>query len=43
MRKFNGIPRQHFNLFLKECDWRFNMGTPKELLKDLKNLLKELY
>ena len=35
MRKFNGIPRQHFNLFLKECEWRFNMGTPKELLKDL--------
>ena len=43
MRKFNGIPRQNFNLFLKECEWRFNMGTPKELLKDLKNLLKELY
>ena len=43
MRKFNGIPRQHFNLFLKECEWRFNMGTPKELLKDLKKLLKELY
>lgn len=43
MRKFNGIPRNHFNLFLKECEWRFNMGTPKELLEDLKNLLKELY
>jgi transposase len=43
MRKFNGIPRQHFNLFLKECEWRFNMGTPKELLKDLKKLLKELH
>lgn len=41
MRKFNGIPRQHFNLFLKECEWRFNMGTPKELLKDIKKLLKE--
>ena len=43
MRKFNGIPRQHFNLFLKECEWRFNMGTPKELLKDIKKLLKENY
>lgn len=43
MRKFNGIPRQHFNLFLKECEWRFNMGTPKELLKDLKKLLKKYY
>ena len=37
MRKFNGIPRQHFNLFLKECEWRFNMGSPKELLVDIKN------
>ena len=43
MRKFNGIPRQHFNLFLKECEWRFNIGSPKELLKDLKKLLKEYY
>ena len=43
MRKYNGVPRQHFNLFLKECEWRFNMGTPKELLIDLKKLLKELY
>lgn len=43
MRKYNGVPRQHFNLFLKECEWRFNNGTPKELLIDLKKLLKELY
>lgn len=43
MRKFNGIPKDHFNLFLKECEWRFNMGSPKELLKDLKKLLKEYY
>ena len=43
MRKFNGVPRQHFNLFLKEWEGRFNMGTPKELLKGLKKLLKELY
>ena len=43
MRKFNGIPRNHFNLFLKECEWRFNMGSPKYLLEDLKKLLKEDY
>lgn len=43
MRKFNGVPRQHFNLFLKECEWRFNVGSPSELLKDLKKTLKELY
>jgi transposase len=40
MRKFNGIPKQHFNLFLKECEWRFNMGSPKQLLDDLKTILK---
>ena len=43
MRKFNGIPRQHFNLFLKECEWRFNIGSPKHLVADLKKLLKEFY
>ena len=43
MRKFNGIPRQHFNLFLKECEWRFNIGAPSKLLVDLKGLLKESY
>jgi len=40
MRKFNGIPKHHFNLFLKECEWRFNMGSPKILLDDLKTILK---
>jgi transposase len=24
MRRFNGIPKDHFHLFLKECEWRFN-------------------
>ncbi|PIE69546.1 MAG: IS1595 family transposase [Deltaproteobacteria bacterium] len=32
-RKYNGIPRQHFELFLKECEWRFNGETPKQLSK----------
>jgi transposase len=43
MIKFNGIPRQHFNLFLKECEWRFNIGAPSKLLVDLKSLIKEGY
>ena len=43
MRKFNGISRQHFHLFLKECEWRFNTGTPMDMLVDLKKLLKESY
>ena len=43
LRKFNGIPKHHFNFYLKECEWRFNMGAPKQLLQDLKNILKEFY
>ena len=36
MRKFNGIPRQNFGLFLKECEWRFNNPNPKAQLTQLK-------
>lgn len=31
MRKSNGVPREHFNLFLKEYEWRFNIGSPKSI------------
>jgi len=36
LRKYNGIPKNTFPLFLKECEFRFNYGTPKEQLKILK-------
>ena len=36
LRKYNGIPRENFYLFLKECEWRFNYGKPKELMSILK-------
>ena len=29
MRRFNGVPKGHFELFLKECEWRFNRKEPK--------------
>jgi len=32
MRKFNGIPREDFALYLKECEWRFNTPDPKRQL-----------
>jgi transposase len=35
MRKFNGVPRDHFGLFLKECEWRFNNPSPKQQLNQL--------
>ena len=40
MRKFNGIPREHFHLFLKECEWRFNNKDPKFQLSKLKQWVK---
>ena len=40
MRKFNGVPKDHFSLFLKECEWRFNNSDPKVQLKQLNQLVK---
>ncbi len=36
LRRFNGVPKQSFHLFLKECEWRFNGGDHRELLNQLK-------
>lgn len=33
LRKYNGIPKSNFSLFLKECEFRFNYGTHKQQLK----------
>ena len=40
MRKFNGVPRQSFGLFLKECEWRFNNPSPQAQLKQLQQWVK---
>jgi transposase len=40
LRKFNGVPRHHFNLFLKECEWRFNTPNPQRQLTQLKQWVK---
>ncbi len=37
LRRYNGIPKANFHLFLKECEWRFNEGAPAQLLKQLKS------
>ena len=41
LRKFNGIPREHFYLFLKECEWRFNHSDSKEQLKLIRKWVRE--
>jgi transposase len=40
LRKFNGVPKGSFPLFLQECVWRFNTGTPREQLQSLRKLLR---
>lgn len=40
LRKFNGIPKETFHLYLKECEWRFNCRTTKEMLKSLRKIIK---
>jgi transposase len=40
LRRFNGIPKESFFLFLKECEWRFNGGDHKMLLNQLKKWVK---
>jgi len=39
LRKFNGIPKETFPLYLKECEWRFNCRTTKEMLSSLRKIL----
>ncbi|ACB33643.1 putative insertion element IS1016 transposase [Leptothrix cholodnii SP-6] len=36
LRRFNGVPRQHLLLYLKECEWRFNDGTPEARMNTLR-------
>ena len=40
MRRYNGIPKSHFHLFLKECEWRFNYRPASKLLNTLQNWVK---
>ncbi len=40
MRKFNGVPREQFGLYLKECEWRFNNSDPMIQLSQIKQWVK---
>ena len=33
MSQYNGLPRQHVELFLRECEWRFNHNKTKRKIK----------
>jgi transposase len=40
MRQFNGVPKHNFNLFLKECEFRFNNPSVKTQLQLLRKWIK---
>jgi transposase len=40
LRRYNGIPKQYFHLYLKECEFHFNYGSPADRLRTLKNWLR---
>ena len=41
MRKFNGVPKAHFGLFLKECVWGYNNSDPLDQLSQLKQWVRD--
>lgn len=41
MRKFNGVPKEHFRLFLKEYEWQSNNLDPKSQLQQLTQWVKK--
>ena len=41
LRKFNGVPKERFHLYLKECEWRFNHSDTKSQLLKLKQWVKQ--
>ena len=41
LRKFNGVPKENFPLFLKECEWRFNNPKPQLQLRQLRQWVKD--
>ena len=41
LRKFNGIPKEHFHLLIKECQFRFNNPKVEKQLEIIYNLAKK--
>jgi len=40
MRKFNGVSKAQFGLYLKECEWRFNNSDPSAQLSQLRQWVR---
>jgi len=39
-RRYNGVPKAHFTLFLKECERRYNYRPAANLLSTLRSWVK---
>ena len=42
LRKYNGIPKKHFELYLKECEFRFNYRPFTNMYKVLYTWIREV-
>ena len=40
IRKFNGVPKAQFGLYLKECEWRFNNSDLSDQLLQIRQWVK---
>ncbi|MEN8260530.1 MAG: IS1595 family transposase [Pseudomonadota bacterium] len=41
LRRFNGVPKQHLGLYVKECEWRFNNPDPRAQFLILRQWVKK--
>ena len=41
LSRYNGIPRASFALFLKEAEFRFNYGSPRVQLRQLRRWVRQ--
>lgn len=42
LRRYNGMPRAQFHLFLAECEWRLRCGGPRRCLHALRHWLSRI-
>lgn len=42
LRRYNGMPRAQFHLFLAECEWRLRCGGPRRCLHALRHWLTRI-
>ena len=42
LRRYNGMPRAQFHLFLAECEWRLRCGGPRHCLHALRHWLTRI-